>query len=193
MQFDEDKKAVIEYGLLAVFNIIIIGLIISAVGLIFGFLYESVIIFMGVGILKKSTGGAHAETLAGCIIVSISSITLFAAVSRYALGFPISTGINTGITLLVSIVCFAVFSKMVPVDTPNKPIRKPEKIRKLRRQSFTLLGLYAALSITAGILAPLCGRLYSMAFCIRLTLLWQTFMLTLYGQRLIHILTKNLT
>lgn len=192
LQYDEDRKAVIEYGLIALFNIVVIGLIISCIGIIFRFWYESAIIFLGVGILKKSTGGAHARTLPGCVIVSVLSITLFAAISRYVLDLPIGIYINSGITVLLFILCLVIFDKYVPVDTPNKPINKPEKIKRLRRQSFTLLSLYAALAIIAAILAPTWNRLFSITSCIRFVLLWQTFMLTRPGHRMIGLLTLNL-
>ena len=190
MQYDNEKKAIIEYGLLAIFNIIIIGLVISFAGILFDFWYESIIIFIGVGILKKSTGGAHAGTLGRCVVISVLSITLFAAISRYALGVPIGIYINSGITTTVFIICSMVFYKLVPVDTPNKPIKKPEKIKKLRRQSFILLVLYTVLTIIATIFAPAWDRLYSIAFCIRFALLWQTLMLTTYGHRIIRRLNK---
>ncbi|NLT13291.1 MAG: accessory gene regulator B family protein [Clostridiales bacterium] len=191
LQYHEEKRSVVEYGLLAIFNIIIIGVTISCIGSIFSIFYECAVIFIGVGILKKSTGGAHAETLTGCVIVSVLSITLFAAVSRYALGFPMSIFLNIGMTLAVLLAGVIVFYRSVPVDSPNKPIRKPEKIRRLRRQSFVLLGLFSAFSVLAAVLAPVYERFYSIAFCIRFILLWQTFMLTTYGNRFIRFLTKK--
>jgi accessory gene regulator B len=191
LHYDDERKAVIEYGLLAVFNIAVIGLVISCIGLVFGFWYESAVIFLSVGILKKSTGGAHAGTMSGCVVMSVISITALAALSRYALGFPISVCVNAGITLTVFVICFVVFYKSVPVDTPNKPIKKPEKIKRLRRQSFILLFLYTALAIVAILIAPSGARFRSIAFCIRFALLWQTFMLTAYGHRFIRFLTKN--
>jgi accessory gene regulator B len=190
LHYDDEKKAVIEYGLLAVFNIAVIGLVISCVGLVFGFWYECAVIFLSVGILKKSTGGAHAETMSGCVVISVISITALAAAARYALGFPIGVCVNAGITLAVFVLCFIVFYKSVPADTPNKPIKKPGKIRRLRRQSFILLGLYTVLAAAAMLIAPSRARFRSIAFCIRLALLWQTFMLTTYGRRFIRFLTK---
>lgn len=191
MNFDIEKKAVIEYGLLAIFNILVIGLVISLAGLLFHFWYESIILFIGVGILKKSTGGAHAQTMAGCVIISVLSITFFAAASRYIFDHAINVYINIGITILVLVLSFIVFYKLVPVDTANKPINKPEKIKRLRRQSFIILGLYAALSLFSAMIAPTNHRFYSITFCIRFVLLWQTFMLTMLGQRFISFIDSK--
>jgi accessory gene regulator B len=189
MQFCEEKRAVIEYGLLAIFNIAVIGISISLISIIFHIWYESITIFLGVGILKKSTGGAHAHSMLSCAVVSVISITGFALTARYALDEPINLYINIGISLLVFVLSLIIFNRSVPLDTPNKPIKKPEKIKRLRGQSFFLLGLYTALSIATGIMAPIWDRFGSLSFCLRFVLLWQTLMLTQYGQRFISLLT----
>lgn len=191
MQFCDEKRAVIEYGLLAIFNIAVIGIGISLISIFFHVWYESVTIFLGVGLLKKSTGGAHAQTMLGCAVISVLSITGVALAARYALDDPINIYINIGISIIVFAFCFFIFNKTVPVDTPNKPIRKPEKIKRLRRQSFVLLGLYTALAVATALMTPLWNRFGSLSYCIRFVLLWQTLMLTRYGQRFISLLTLN--
>lgn len=189
MQFCDEKRAVIEYGLLAIFNIAVIGISVSFISIFFHTWYESITVFLGVGILKKSTGGAHAHSMLGCAVVSVISITGFALTARYALDEPINLYINICLSLLIFVLCFLIFHKSVPMDTPNKPIKKLEKIKRLRRQSFFLLGLYTALSIVTAIMAPVWPKFGSLSFCIRFVLLWQTFMLTRYGQRFISLLT----
>ena len=181
MNFDEDKKAVIAYGLTAIFQMATIFAVISIIGILFDFWYESIIIFLGVGIIRKSTGGAHSQTMEGCIVISVLSITILSTLARYFFDFPLSKFVNFGISIFVFIFCLTIFYIRVPVDSPNKPIVKPEKIRRLRRQSFLILTIFFSLSIVFIILTTWYNRFYSIAISIRLSMLWQLFTLTRIG------------
>lgn len=181
LDLDEDKNAVIAYGLIAIFQIASIFIIITIIGIIFDFWYESLIIFLGVGFIRKSTGGAHSSTMNGCNIISILSITILSALSRYLLCFPFNIYINLAASSFVFIICFIIFYLRVPVDSPNKPIVKPEKIKKLRKQSFLKLTLLFLISIVFIILADSYKRFYSITSSIRLTMLWQLLTLTQIG------------
>ena len=185
MNYDEDKKAVIDYGLTAIFQMTTIFAVISIIGILFGFWYESIVIFLGVGIIRKSTGGAHSQTMKGCLVISVLSITILSTMARYFFALPFSKYVNFGISIFVFIFCFIIFYIRVPVDSPNKPIVRPEKIRKLRRQSFLILTLFFLLSIVFIILATWYNRFYSIAMSIRLSMLWQLFTLTRIGAQFI--------
>lgn len=191
LHYDEDKKAVIEYGLIACFSLVVIGVAISVIGILLSLWYESIIIFFGVGILKKSTGGAHSRTMLGCFVISVFSISILALLSRYVLGMPINEYLNVGISLIIFLISLMVFYKRVPVDSPNKPIVKPQKIKRLRKQSFVLLVIVTALSIAFALLAHENARLYSVTFSFRFILVWQTFMLTKYGIGFVEILDSK--
>ena len=186
MNYDEDKKAVIAYGLTAIFQMATIFAVISIIGILFDFWYESIIIFLGVGIIRKSTGGAHSRTMEGCLVISVLSITILSTMSRYFFDFPLSKFVNFGISIFVFILCFIVFYIRVPVDSPNKPIVKPEKIKKLRRQSFLILTIFFLLSIVLIILTTWYNQFNSIAISIRLSMLWQLFMLTRVGAQFIR-------
>ena len=185
MNYDEDKKAVIAYGLTAIFQMTTIFAVISIIGILFGFWYESIVIFLGVGIIRKSTGGAHSQTMEGCIVISVLSITILSTLARYFFDFPLSKFVNFGISIFVFIFCLIIFYIRVPVDSPNKPIVKPGKIKKLRRQSFLILTIFFLLSIVLIILTTWYNRFYSIAISIRLSMLWQLFMLTRIGAQFI--------
>lgn len=185
LDYDDDKKAVVAYGLIAILQMVTIFIIITIIGILFDFWYECMIIFIGVGIIRKSTGGAHSKTLNGCIIISILSVTMLSALSRYLLCLPINIYVNLGISIFVFVISFIIFYLRVPIDSPNKPIVKPEKIRRLRKQSFFILILFFLLTITFIELATFYKRFYSIAFSVRLTMLWQLFTLTEIGTLLL--------
>ncbi len=183
MDYDEDKKAVLAYGLTAIFQMVTIFTIISLIGLLFKFWYESILIFFGVGIIRKSTGGAHSHTMNGCIIISVFSITLLSSISRFILNTMISNYANYIVSVIIYLLCFIIFYIRVPVASPNKPIAKPDKIKRLRKQSFIILTLFFIISIVLISLIPWNRRLYSIAVSVRLTMLWQLFTLTKIGIR----------
>jgi accessory gene regulator B len=181
MNFDKDKKAVIAYGLTAILQMMTIFTIITVIGLLFDFWYESLIIFFGVGIIRKSTGGAHSKSMSGCIIISIVSVTLLSILSKSLCYYPLNKYLNLIISLCVYFVCFLVFYLRVPVDNPNKPLVKPEKIKRLRRQSFIVLAVFFMLSVAAIPLTAWNGRFLSIGASLNLTMLWQMFTLTKTG------------
>ena len=183
LHYDDAKQEVIEYGLTAAFQIILIFLITSVVGILGHFWYESVVIFFVVGIMKKSTGGAHLNTMLGCTILSVFSISLLALTSRYVLYFPINIYLNLCISAIIFVFSFIVFYKRVPLDSPNKPITKPEKIKKLRFQSFILLSFITLCSVALIIFPENSIRLNNIIASIRFALLWQTFTLTKVGSK----------
>lgn len=181
LNLDKDKNAIIAYGLIGILQVISIFIIITTIGIIFDFWYESLMIFFGVAFIRKSTGGAHASTMNSCNIVSVFSILLLSALSRYVLSYPLNIYINLGYSILVFIMCFIVFYFRVPIDNPRKPIVSSEKIRRLRKQSFLRLTLLFIISILFITLAISYKRFYSIGVSIRLAMLWQMFALTKTG------------
>jgi accessory gene regulator B len=181
LDYDDDRKAVIAYGLIAILQMATIFIIITIIGILFDFWYECMIIFMGVGIIRKSTGGAHSKTMNGCIIISVLSVTVLSALSRYLLFRPMNTYVNLGISVIIFIISFIIFYLRVPVDSPNKPIVKQEKIRRLRKQSYFLIIVFFLLTATFITLATVNNRFYSFATSVRLMILWQVFTVTETG------------
>ena len=185
LDLDEDKNAVIAYGLIGILQVTTLFIIIAIIGIVFDFLYESLIIFFSVGFIRKSTGGAHASTMNSCNTMSILSVSLLGALSRYLFNYSINIYVNLGITIFIFIMCFIIFYIRVPVDHPNKPIVKSEKIKKLRKQGFYKLILFFLLTITSINLVNFNERFYSIAASIRLAMIWQVFTLTKTGTLLL--------
>ena len=66
LNYDQEKQAVIQYGLFGIVQTIAIALVITTYSLITDILWECWIVYLTAGILRKSTGGAHAKTSSGC-------------------------------------------------------------------------------------------------------------------------------
>lgn len=185
LSLEAEKRSVIAYGVIGILQVTALLIMITIIGLISGTLYESLIIFASVAFIRKSTGGAHSKTMIGCNTVSVLSIALLAISSRYLLGTPIDSYVNSGITVIAFLIGYVIFYLLVPVDSPNKPIVTPKKIKRLRKESFSKLFLFFLLTIASILLADTHERFYSIASSIRVAMIWQAMTLTETGTLLL--------
>ena len=170
--YDEEKVAVIAYGLTSLFQMIIIFIVCSAVGLFFGFWPEVVILFFSVGLLRSATGGAHSQTFGGCMVISIGMICLLAFLAHTAGAF-LTEELSKIIFPFIFALGFLVAYIKAPVDNPRKRITKQDKITRLRNRAFLLLSIYTA----ASLLLIFFG-FYSLTTSFALGTIWQIFTLT---------------
>ncbi|MEG1972959.1 MAG: accessory gene regulator B family protein [Oscillospiraceae bacterium] len=183
---DEEKIAVMAYGLTAIIQLSIIFIFSLAVGLIFKCLVETMIIFFSVGFLRRTIGGTHSSSFNGCLIISILCIALFSLFSRYIVFAYVDT-IYT-IICLTAIYLFAYINvyRLAPVDSPNKRIKGENRIKKLRRMAFIILTIYMLFSVALITLQLCFGHYYkSYAISLSLAVLWQVCMLTNIGAAII--------
>lgn len=177
---DQSQEDVIAYGLTALCQIGAILLGALVIGLAAGMVWECLLIYLVVGTFRKCTGGAHAPSLLGCILTSLLTIGAMAGLARYLLA-PRLTPLAASLCLLAFVWIWWIIIRRVPVDSPNKPIRRPEKIRRLRRQSFVYAGvctLACAGTAAAYWLRPLPTTALSVYASLILALCWQSFTLT---------------
>ena len=186
--YDEEKAAVIAYGLLALAQMLTLLVLSSVIGIIFGCFIECLIIFFFTGFLRKFTGGAHSKTLIGCMINALFIIGLLGIFSKYALISVYNTLQEDNfyfLTMLSAIIiflpCFILIFKVAPVDSPNKPIKKPEKIKRLKKQSIVAVSAYFIAVIVLLLLAPKDISYFSAAVALCVSTLWQCFTLTKIG------------
>ena len=180
----EEQRRVIEYGLTAMLQMITIFIIILVSGLLLGAFFEAIVIFCAVGFLRKSTGGAHSSTMIGCTVFSCINIICLSLFAHYGAQY-----IPTMYILLLGgfayIVCFIIAYKKVPVDCENKRIRKPEKIKRLRTQSFIKIILYALMSFAWVLISKNSLLSLSVFLAFNLSTAWQVFTLTDLGSKFI--------
>lgn len=185
LSLEQEKRSVIAYGLIGILQVTTLFIIIAIIGMVTDSFYESFIIFFSVGFMRKSTGGAHSKTMLGCNTISVLSIALLAISSRYLLSTPIDSYVNSGITMMVLLVDYVIFYRRVPVDSPNKPIVSTEKIKRLRKESFSKLFLFFLLTLVSIFFADTHERFYSIASSIRVAMIWQAITLTETGTSLL--------
>ncbi|MFQ9247686.1 MAG: accessory gene regulator ArgB-like protein [Clostridium paraputrificum] len=177
LDLEKDKEAVVNYGIFSLIQIFMsIGLVI-VFGLIFGVLIEALIASFTGSLLRKSSGGVHADSPGKC--------TAIGTVMCVGIGL-ISKKIDISISLMILIeICIFIWSyiiifKYAAIDSLAKPIKKEEKRMKLKKASIVILTIYLIIITLNTILFHLSGEekyiVYSLCMCF--SIIWQVFSLT---------------
>lgn len=189
--YDDEQRQVMAYGLGAAIQMLELLAISLIFGLVFRCVWECMLLFMGVGLLRRTAGGAHCATYMACILTSSLSICLLALVCRYAVPVDLNKRWYALLLILPAFACAYGFAwKRVPVAAPNKPIAKPEKRARLRRQCFGTLTIYLALSILLLAIDWPGRRNISALSALVAAVWWQCFTLTAWSGHLARAMDK---
>lgn len=118
---DDNDREIYQYGFEQFFTTVLNIATMLLLGVIFGKIYQSIVLTLSFMALRTYSGGYHASTPLRCYILTVISISAalstmkFVAINRFVcLGLLILSGI---VILLLS-----------PVDTKNKPLDEIEKV-----------------------------------------------------------------
>ncbi|WP_291649216.1 accessory gene regulator B family protein [Clostridium sp.] len=191
LNLDEDKRSIIEYGLYAVLHMIISILLVGIFGKILGVMFEALIISFVEAVLRKYSGGVHASTPFNCIVLGIIVAVLPAYLIKN-INLNIIYIIFVGV--IIYIASLSIIYKLAPVDSPNKPIKKEEKIKRLKKRSIIILSIYMIIVICNLIMYYTSKNNIFLIYstCIYAGILWQVFTLTRYGHIVVNILDSLL-
>lgn len=183
--YDDEKRKVMAYGLGAAIQMLELLLIAIIFGLVFDCLWECMILFWGVGLLRRTTGGTHCNTYMACIMTSSLSICLLALFCRYMILPCFAKHIYVLCGIIPAFGLFGLIAwKRVPLASPNKPITNPAKVKRLRKQCFLTMLVYLAISIVLLAFDWNNGRNISCFLALITVLYWQCFTLTSWSNRL---------
>ena len=180
LNLDDDKKSVINYGILAFIQMIICIALVIIFGFIFNVIIEALIISFTISMLRKSSGGVHASSPERCAVIGTVSSVSMALISKYinvSFSFVILVG------SIIFIWSYYIVYKLAPVDSIAKPIKSIKKRKKLKKTSIMILNVYLVV-VVINILCYLVMKNFSFltySLCIYMGLLWQIFSLTKSG------------
>lgn len=180
LELNDEKRAVINYGIFAFVQIFMSVVFVAAIGIVLNVLVESLIILVSICILRQSSGGVHASSPETCTFVStILSVGMGLVVQNMNLTI-MSVILAGGIIFIWS---YYTVYKLAPVDSPAKPIRKVEKIKRLKKSSILILTVYFIVVVVniIGYYTVKNTSLLVYSGCIYVGLLWQVFSLTKSG------------
>ncbi len=148
LSYPEEKRQVIEYGLLAIFQTVLMTVIVLALGAILHIFIEAAILCFAVSILRKYSGGAHASSMASCTIVGVIFCIAFGLAMKTLSTLEISFIMLVIASIIVFAFAFITAILRAPVDSPNKPIRTEQKKRRMKIGTLIVLFLYMLISTT---------------------------------------------
>lgn len=180
--YDDEKEAVVAYGLIAIFQVSMTILLVILFGFLIRAPIETLIICLSVSILRKYSGGAHAGTAEFCTFVTVVYCTLTALISKRVFADIYNPFAMAAAVILVFAAAFVIVYKLVPVDSPNKPIKTEKKIKRMRKVSFIILVVYFSISLTFFILSKASAVFQSYGISLLFGISWQIFTLTHPGR-----------
>lgn len=148
---NKEEKAILNYGLFVVIHTLM-GIILTAlIGIVTGMIIEIIMISITSSWFKRYTGGVHATTPERCLFVSsILSLTL-SLFCKYII-FNININYIFTIGLFSIMIFYYIINEKCPVPSKNKPLKRENTRRKLRKKAFALLNGYSILLITLHII-----------------------------------------
>ena len=186
LSFDNDRREVIEYGLIALMQTVLVIAIVIVLGFILGIFTEAVIISLGVSVLRKYSGGAHASSIASCTIISTILCISFAFLGRYLADVKLPDVVIISAAVLTYLFAVVIVLYKVPVDSPNKPVTSESKRRRLKIKTFIVIAVYFVVSAVSFFFRHHQGLPESVFICILISILWQMGTLTGPGKYLVE-------
>jgi len=188
--YDDEKEAVIAYGLIAMIQIFITVLLVLLLGILIGATAEAMIVCFSVSTLRKYSGGAHAGSAELCTSMSVVYCTLTAFASGKLLLGLYSPLLMVPAIIVIYGISFLIVHKYAPVDSPNKPIRTQQKRKRMRKGSFIILSVYFLFSVVLFVFGCEFNFLNSYGISLLFGVAWQIFTLTSTGAFLLHNVDK---
>lgn len=144
----EDKE-VYSYGFQLLLSMILKGTGLVILGLVTGYLTETVIFVLSFGLLRIFAGGVHAHSYFKCFAVTVVLVYGSIWLSSLMIGYS-SVVLTLSMILILSNIMVLLFS---PIDSPNKPLSESEK-RKNRHRSIMVITIGSILILISSILIP---------------------------------------
>ena len=181
LKCDEERRAVIAYGLYAILHTSFTIAVIIILGIVAGTPVEILIVCFSASILRKYSGGAHADTSWLCTAVSAVYCLLTALTAAKLLSEIYHPLVMAAAAVLIYGTAFLTIYRKAPVDSAHKPIKTAEKKKKMRRGSFVVLSAYLFISALFFVLGYKYGHLNSYGISMLFGISWQIFTLTESG------------
>lgn len=145
---NHEKRRVYYYGFQIVIGAVVKGVLLIASSLILGSFIPTLFLVLIFGSLRMIAGGYHMDSYGKCILTSLGMFVILGTISQYTYRYWNLTVIAI-LIVITFIVGLLVIKKWAPSDTPNRPITKPEEIKKFRLLSFACCIIWMAAASTA--------------------------------------------
>ena len=173
---DDEKAEVINYGIQIIFGEIPKIFIMLAVALVLGIFKETLITFLVLIPYRGASGGFHAKTHIGCIVLTCAIYCGTAIISKYIVFTETIKYIVIGLVWIFGMFMIKLYA---PADTENVPILalKDRRKKQILSYIFFTIGLLLAVIIKDNLISNI--------------LLFGNFVQTLTITKLAYKLSKN--
>lgn len=187
LNYDNEKKEVIQYGTYALLQTLISIISVLILGLALGVAVNSLVFLFTASILRKYSGGAHSESPNTCTALGIIMSISIGLILKAKFFLNLEFFIIVISTIIVFVFSYFVIYKYAPVDSPNKPIKTDKKKKRMRKESFKILTIYLSIIIIGSILFYKFNLLIlkPLIISILLGVLWQSITLLRIGHLLL--------
>ncbi|GIM28591.1 accessory gene regulator protein B [Clostridium polyendosporum] len=182
LKLDNDRREVVEYGAFVLLQTLLSIILVVIFGWLFNVIIEALLISFIMSILRKYSGGVHASASDICAIIGTIVCVGLAILISY-----INSLLNLNFVLILGVLIFIwsyyIVYKLVPVDSPTKPIKNEEKRKRMKKSSITILNMYLIIVVFIIVTYLNIGveHLLNYSLCIYVGLAWQVFTLTSTG------------
>lgn len=187
-----EEFAILKYGVFVFLQGTIAMISTILFGILTDTLFEMVIISLIGALMKRNSGGVHCSSPNRCIIVGIIVSYIFTLIGKVIIDL---NQMSIYILLVIMLIhSFFILYKKCPVPCENKPLKKEDTRKKLRKKAFTIYFICEILFIL-NILINLINFMDFLNFLILymiLGLYMQTISLTNIGSKFILFLDEAL-
>lgn len=180
LKLDQNQKAVVNYGMFAIVQTSFAILLAVVFGALLGVLVPTLIFSFVGAILRKYSGGVHADTPEACAIIG-TIVSVGGALILSQVTWSINIILIMGVIIFG--IAFYLVNQLAPVDSAAKPIKKAEKRQLLKKKSMITLGVYLMLSLVGLVLYQDSSNQAILLYiaCLYAGVAWQVFTLTAIG------------
>lgn len=188
LKLDNDNKEVISYGMFALIHIALSIILVIIFGSIFHVTVEALIVCFAGAILRKYSGGAHANSPGNCAAIGTIICIGLALFFSEVIGPVITSSVLILLGMCIFGVSYYFIYKLAPVDSAAKPIKSKEKKARMKKGSIFVLCVYLVIVIinVAINIFSRDKRFLVYSLCVYGGVVWQVFTLTKLGHSTVN-------
>jgi len=179
LSLPKERQEVLQYGMILLLSQLMTFILLAAEAYVLNMVKEFLILAACGAVLRRYSGGAHCSSPLRCSLLSLITIPLLVLVARFIC--TLNSWINISIVVIVNMISMGIIYKYAPKDSPAKPIKNIEKIKRLKLRS-----LFISSVVTVGSLVLLFFSYGHVSILMTLGTINQAISLTKPGSKYIH-------
>lgn len=187
-----EEFAILKYGIFTFLHMSIAVILTTLFGILTNTLFEMIVISLIGAVMKRNSGGVHCSSPNRCLLAGIIVAYIFTSVGKSVI--DIKQVYVYFICTIALIHSFIILYKKCPVPCENKPLKKEETRKRLRKNAFSIYSICIILFISNILLSSIyfVYNLNSLVLYMILGLYMQALSLTNIGSKFILFLDRAL-